>query len=175
MYDWYWLSLSILFWLVFLSLTGLIWAPFGAFIVYRIVRGREKRPMRHAFAAAICSVLFILPWVSLIVPSRFRSLAIIIVLACTYALWPTGPLTLLYIYIDVESLPKSETNLLTAILAAMGLAWIAALIWTIQSHVRQVHQCGLLLAYRVIIPSAGLWVSVVVCIMVILANQRIAF
>ena len=159
MYNLYWISLSILFWLVFLSLTGLILAPFGAFITYRIVRGKEKRPMRQAFVAALCSVLFILPWVSLIVPSRFRSLATIIVIVCVYALWPTGPLTLLYLYINVESLSRSETNLLTVILAAMGLTWVAALIWTIQSQVRYAHQCGLLPAYRVIVPSAGLWIS----------------
>ena len=98
MYHWYWFSLYILFGLVFLSLTGLIWAPFGAFIAYRIVRGKEKRPMRHAFVAAICSVLFILPWVSLIVPSRFRSLATIIVIICAYVTWLIGLLGFLFIY-----------------------------------------------------------------------------
>ncbi len=164
MYSWYWISLSILFWLSFLSLAGLIWAPFGAFIAYRISRGKEKRPIRHAFVAAICSVLFILPWVSLIVPSRFRSLATIIVIACTYMVWLTGPLGLLFLF-HLEPLSSGEDT--TGIVVAMGLTWIAALIWTIQSQVRYAHQNGLLPAYRVIVPSAGLWISTAVCVVIL--------
>lgn len=163
----FFLPLYIVFILLFLAILGCVWAPMGAFIAYRIARKKEERPMRHAFVAAIYSVLFILPLVSLIVPSRFRSLATVIVIICAYVTWLIGPLGYLLVSIEIESFSGKDKNLLTAILVVMGLTWIAALIWTIQSQVRHAHKRGLLQTYRVVIPSAGLWVSVVVCIMAI--------
>ena len=164
MYHWYWFSLYILFGLVFLSLLGLIWAPFGAFIAYLIVRGKEKHPVRYTFAAAVCSVLFILPWVSLIVSSRFRYLATNVVIVCAYIVWLMGPLALLFLF-HLEPLSPGEDT--TGIVVAMSLAWTAALIWTIRSQVRHSHQCRPMPAHRVIMPSTGLWVSTAVCLVTV--------
>ncbi len=163
----FFLPLNIVLILPFLAVLGCVWAPIGAFITYITVRGKEKRPVRHAFVAAVCSALFILPWVSLIVPSRFRSLATIIVIACAYVVWLTGPLGFLFMYLQIETAPWSDSNFLTIIIVAMGLTWIAALIWTIRLQVRHAHQGGLLPAYRVIVPSAGLWISTAVCLAIL--------
>ena len=161
MYYLYWFSLSTLFWLVLLLLLGILWTPFAAFISYMISRGKERQPTRYAFVAAICSVLFILPWVAMIVPVRFRSVATIIVVICAYVTWLIGPLGFLFISIDNEFFYGSDTGLLTGIVVAMSLIWVATLIWMIQTQIRHTHQYGLLPVYKVIVPSVGLWISVI--------------
>ena len=167
MYAWYWFSLYIMFGLAFLSFVGFVWSPFGALIAYRTARGEEKHPVRYAFVAAISSVLFILPWISMIIPSRFRSLATFIVLVCAYPVWLIGPLGFLYIYLDTEVSPWPSRGLLTSIVWAMGLTCIGTLIWAIQSQVRYASQSGLAPTLRVIIPSIGLWVSAGVAVIVL--------
>ena len=149
----------IMFVLAYLSVLSLVLSPIVTLITYLVVRGRVSNPVRYTLVAAVCFALFILPWIAMIVPSRFRALASIIVIACAYGTWLIGPLGFLFVSIDNEFFYGYGIGLLTGIVVAMGLTWVATLIWTIQSHIRYPHQCGLLPMYRVIVPSGGLFLS----------------
>ena len=59
-----------------------------------------------------------------------------------------------------RSIGITDYDVLTGIVI-MCIALLSTLIWVIQSHIKFPHQCGLLPAYRVMVPSAGLFFSLV--------------
>ena len=155
----YWFSTFILFMLALLMVIGIIWSPFGAVIAYIIARKRENSPIRHAVIGILCSALFLLPWLVLVVPLRLRRFTVASILICAYIAWLLGPL-LLSCIILVQDSPRGGGSLSVGVVV-MCATLISTLIWVIRSHTKFPHQCGLLPAYRVLVPSAGLFFSLV--------------
>ena len=82
-------------------LFGLVWAPFGALICWRIARSRGLSPRRYAIAGAVYPVLFFVPWVYLVMRMRGRSVSVVlvrIIYILLYGAWLVLPIWSLYTF-----------------------------------------------------------------------------
>ena len=145
--------------LILLVILGLILSPIAAFITYLVVRRQVPNPMLYALVGALCSTLFILPWLSLILAWRNYYLPMYTTLVSVYAAWLAGPFGMLYLAFAIADDSWVSIEFIAGSGIAMALVLVATLIWTVKVGVRHDSQLSLKPAYIVIVPSVGLFLS----------------
>ena len=84
-------SLIVCVWLA--AAASIAWAPAGALFCALIARGRGLSPRRCAIMGAVCSALFFLPWVYLVIRMsgrRVPKIVVVLAYAVIYASWLQG-------------------------------------------------------------------------------------
>ena len=147
--------------LVCLTILGLALSPIAALITYLLVRRQVPNPTLYALVGALCSTLFILPWLSLMLAWRNYYLPTYATLVGVYIAWLAGPLGMLYqvFAIDSDSTYRISAEFMVGFGIAMALALLATLIWTITASAKHDSKLSLKPAYIVIVPSIGLLLS----------------
>lgn len=154
--------------LAYLLLIGILWSPVGALIAYGLGRTSASHPVRYAVVAGVCSATFLFPWIALVMASRGRYFIADAALVFAFTAWLIGPLAMLFGYLLFGSwVPQT---LLAGIVLLLGLGWLLSVIWAIWSRTRDAPQSGHLPAYRVIVPSAGLFFSEMVFLVIFVGN-----
>lgn len=151
-----WAPAFVLALLYLLSVIGLVLSPFAAIGMFRMAGDRGLDPTRYAILAALCSVLFVLPWLYMVAIVRGRRFPIGRVLITFYIVWLIGP-----IYNSFFILGTSAGGTWLGMAGIiMGLAWVISLLWMVVSDPYDRSLRCALLPLKHIVPFACMFVSV---------------
>ena len=129
MYYWFWLSLYAISGIVLLSLGGLVWSPFAAFIAFRRARQRGLAPIRYMFIGALYSILLIIPWFILIGKMDDIKSSTGWAFWILYICWLFGPIAILFLDNMTTVHDSSASHLAIPLGIVMILMWVGSMVW----------------------------------------------
>ncbi len=156
--------------LFYLAVLGCIWSLLVISIAYRIMSRAGRPPAHFGFVGAICSALFFLPWLSFVLPSRFRRSYATIILIGVYTAWIVGPFGILNIafILDSSSMYWLSKEFTIGFSIIMALHLLATFIWTIKLKTGFDSQGRLKSEYALVVPSAGLFFNTIIVLFFVL-------
>ena len=115
--------------IVLLSLVGLVWSPFAAFIAFRRARQRGLAPIRYLFIGTLYSILLIIPWFILIGKMDDIESSTGWAFWTLYICWLFGPIAMLFLDNMTIVHDSPASHLATPLGIVMILMWIGSLVW----------------------------------------------